>query len=248
MSNKNNNYNLLMTRGKSICEFLKKIRQQIADVNGITYAPAVCTHKGECAGTCPACESEREYIESQLRRKKDTGNPIKIIGLSAALMSGYSYASDSIPSYSIEVGTPKFIAEDISSDKGNDRKAKVVQPAHFPGGDMALHNFLVGNLVYPMVALDHYIDGPVSVTFVVSEDGSIQDIRVTTSADPSLSSEVLRVVEIMPKWRPATFGGQPISSSYHLSVEFKMDPNFRHRILLNGRIRHIDKPSTEKED
>lgn len=43
-----------MPKGKKTCEFLRKVRQQVADANGIAYTPAVCTHKGECAGTCPA--------------------------------------------------------------------------------------------------------------------------------------------------------------------------------------------------
>ena len=37
--------------GKSICRTLKAIRQQIADANGINYAPESCTFEGECLGT-----------------------------------------------------------------------------------------------------------------------------------------------------------------------------------------------------
>lgn len=40
-----------MPKGKKTCEFLRTVRQQVADANGIAYTPAVCTHKGECAGT-----------------------------------------------------------------------------------------------------------------------------------------------------------------------------------------------------
>ena len=236
-----------MTRGKSICEFLKKIRQQIADANGITYSPTVCTHKGDCAGTCPACESEREYIESQLNKKREIGNPIKIIGLSAALMSGYSYASDTIPSYSIEAGAPSLITEELNSNKGN--LSKVGQPAQFPGGDTALHKFLTENLVYPMVALDHSICGVVTVSFCINEDGSVSNVKVVRDVDPSLDSEAIRVVKKMPKWKSATYGGQPISSLYYLPIEFKMDPGFRFRDVLDGTCSTIcvDKTSTKTD-
>ena len=232
-----------MTRGKSICEFLKKIRQQIADVNGITYAPTVCTHKGECAGTCPACESEREYIESQLNKKREIGNPIKIIGLSAALMSGYSYASDTIPACTIELETLQLITD---SNKGN--HPKVGQPAQFPGGDTALHKFLLDKLEYPSIALDNIIMGRVIVSFCINEDGSVSNVKIERDVDPSLDNEVIRVIKIMPKWKSATYKGQPISSLYYLSVLFKFDPDFMIREVLldgTGSAVYIKEPSTE---
>ncbi len=83
-----------MARGKNICECLKGIRKQIAKANGIDYSPIHCTHKGDCAGTCPACEQEREYLERQLCARQKMGVPIKIIGLSMALASGSACSSD----------------------------------------------------------------------------------------------------------------------------------------------------------
>ena len=84
---------MLMARGKNICEYLKGIRKQIAKANGIDYSPIHCTHKGDCAGTCPACEQEREYLERQLYARQKMGAPIKIIGLSMALASGSACSS-----------------------------------------------------------------------------------------------------------------------------------------------------------
>jgi len=76
-----------MSKGKKTCEFLRKVRQQIADANGIAYTPAVCTHKGDCAGTCPTCERERQYIEKQLANKAKKGKVLKIVGIAAGLSS-----------------------------------------------------------------------------------------------------------------------------------------------------------------
>jgi len=59
-----------MTKGKSTCKLLKDIRQQIADANGISYQPKECHYEGDCAGTCPACEAEIRYLETQLRERK----------------------------------------------------------------------------------------------------------------------------------------------------------------------------------
>ncbi len=74
-----------MTRGKSICNVLKTIRKQVADANEIRYEPRECHHQGECRGTCPACEAEVRYLESQLNIRKQFGKAVVILGISAGL-------------------------------------------------------------------------------------------------------------------------------------------------------------------
>ena len=74
-----------MNRGKKTCEVLKSVRKQIAEANGIPYTPAECSFEGECAGTCPNCERERQYIEAQLCKKQKAGNALKIIGVAAGV-------------------------------------------------------------------------------------------------------------------------------------------------------------------
>ncbi len=59
-----------MKNGKKICEQLKQIRLDIARENGIEYTPCECNHKGDCAGTCPACDSELRYLEREISRKR----------------------------------------------------------------------------------------------------------------------------------------------------------------------------------
>lgn len=74
-----------MNKGKITCEALKAIRQQVADANGIPYTPCECSFEGECSGTCPNCERERQYIESQLSKKHSAGKALKIIGVAASV-------------------------------------------------------------------------------------------------------------------------------------------------------------------
>lgn len=74
-----------MERGKEICRILKDIRKKIADENGIEFEITECTHKGDCAGTCPKCESELHYLESQLARRHSAGRMPRLAGLSLGL-------------------------------------------------------------------------------------------------------------------------------------------------------------------
>ena len=74
-----------MTKGRSTCKLLKSIRQQIADANGISYQPKECHHKGDCAGTCPACEEEIRYLEHELKVRKGNGFGMKVAGIAAGI-------------------------------------------------------------------------------------------------------------------------------------------------------------------
>ena len=74
-----------MAKGKSTCKLLKSIRQQIADANGISYQPIECDHKGDCAGTCPACEEEIRYLEGELKARKGNGFGMKVAGIAAGI-------------------------------------------------------------------------------------------------------------------------------------------------------------------
>ena len=74
-----------MAKGKSTCKLLKSIRQQIADANGISYQPKECQHKGDCTGTCPACEEEIRYLEGELKARKGNGFGMKVAGIAAGI-------------------------------------------------------------------------------------------------------------------------------------------------------------------
>lgn len=84
-----------MKPGKKICETLKAIRSDIARANDIDYTPTPCDHQGDCAGTCPACESEMRWIERQLRVRHALGKAVTIAGVSMALSLGASAATPS---------------------------------------------------------------------------------------------------------------------------------------------------------
>ena len=75
----------MKSNGKNICHALKTIRKQVADANGIHYTPAPCRFDGDCSGTCPACEAEVQYIESQLGRLRLAGKAVKVAGLALGL-------------------------------------------------------------------------------------------------------------------------------------------------------------------
>ena len=73
-----------MSRGKTTCKVLKEVRRKIADANGIPLQERECTHTGDCAGTCPYCESEVRYLERELSKRKSLGKAVALAGIAAA--------------------------------------------------------------------------------------------------------------------------------------------------------------------
>ena len=72
----------IMAKGKQTCKILKEIRKQIAAENDIKLITSECTHKGDCAGTCPKCEAEVRYLERELEKRQRMGKAAVFAGLS----------------------------------------------------------------------------------------------------------------------------------------------------------------------
>ena len=70
--------------GKDKCKYLREIRKRIATENDIKLVTEECTYKGECTGTCPRCEAEVRYLESELDRRRKMGKLVTLAGLSLA--------------------------------------------------------------------------------------------------------------------------------------------------------------------
>ena len=98
----------------------------------------------------------------------------------------------------------------------------VEQMPSYPGGNGALMQYLSSHIKYPVIAEENGIQGRVICTFVVERDGSITDVRIAKSVDPSLDKEAMRVVSSMPKWIPGKQNGSAVRVKYTLPVTFRL--------------------------
>ena len=98
----------------------------------------------------------------------------------------------------------------------------VEQMPMFPGGDGALMGYLRDNIHYPTVAAENGVQGRVVVGFVVERDGSITDVNILRSVDPSLDREAMRVVKSMPRWTPGKQNGSAVRVKYQVPVTFRL--------------------------
>jgi protein TonB len=116
--------------------------------------------------------------------------------------------------------------EVVVDEKPKEEETKVFdvveQMPQFPGGPNALFEYLSKNIKYPVVAEENGIQGRVIVTFVVERDGSITDVKVAKSVDPSLDKEAQRVVKSMPHWIPGKQNGSAVRVKYTVPVTFRL--------------------------
>ncbi len=93
----------------------------------------------------------------------------------------------------------------------------------FPGGNVALMKFISDNIVYPKEAHANGIQGRVISSFVVMKDGSISDLQIVRGVDPLLDAEALRVLGLMPQWKPGKQRGQNVNVRYTLPIVFSLN-------------------------
>ena len=91
----------------------------------------------------------------------------------------------------------------------------------FPGGPVAMMKWLTRNLHYPKALEPQHVQGKVVAEFIVNEDGSIAYVKVTSGLHPLCDAEVLRVLRMMPRWKPGVMDGEPCRTKVCVPVVFK---------------------------
>lgn len=92
-----------------------------------------------------------------------------------------------------------------------------------PTLQMSAAGWIASNLKYPVVAEENGVQGNVVVSFVVEIDGSLSNIHIEKSVDPSLDKEAMRLVRNMPKWTPGyDKNGKPVRVKYSIPVNFRL--------------------------
>lgn len=92
----------------------------------------------------------------------------------------------------------------------------------FPGGEEARNKFLTENIVYPVQAAENGIEGLVYISFVVNTDGKLSDFKVLGGIGGGCDEEALRVVKLMPRWKPGRQDGKAVRTLFNMPFIFKL--------------------------
>ena len=96
------------------------------------------------------------------------------------------------------------------------------QMPQFPGGADAMEQFIATNLKYPQAAIDKKIQGKVYVQFIIEKDGTISEVKVRRGVHPLLDNEAMRVIKMMPNWKPGSMRGKTVRVRYTLPITFSL--------------------------
>lgn len=117
----------------------------------------------------------------------------------------------------------KQVAE-VAADNSKRIYEVVDEMPEFPGGSLALANYLYNHVKYPPLAEQNRIQGRVTCEFVIANDGKVTNVEVSQSSDPLLDAEAKRVISSMPKWIPGRHHGERVYTKYSVPVTFTL-PN-----------------------
>ncbi len=97
------------------------------------------------------------------------------------------------------------------------------QMPEYPGGFKALFDFMYTNMQYPAEAIKKEIEGVVYVKFIVDEYGNISNPIVVRSVGGGCDEEAVRIISLMPQWKPGAENGKPAAVWYTLPVKFTIN-------------------------
>lgn len=92
----------------------------------------------------------------------------------------------------------------------------------FKGGAAAMAKYIDANKKYPVVATGIGVQGRVIVSVIIEKDGSLSNVSVAKSVDPSLDREAMRIVKSMPKWNPGRQNGRAVRVRLNIPIAFRL--------------------------
>jgi TonB family protein len=104
----------------------------------------------------------------------------------------------------------------------------------YPGGYNAMFEFIQKNLKYPESAKEKGLEGRVFIGFVVEKDGSLSSFQVLRGVCDEIDAEAIKVLKMMPKWKPGMNEGKTVRVQYVLPFNFKLSGNENTMTALSG--------------
>ena len=182
----------------SVCAENKKATSTKINQNGQEKTVYVMTSDGgEATVTTTTSSSKGKKVSSTTITKQSKGSAASVL------------TSDGESLIDIDLSDlPKLTAEEMPE---------------YPGGMSAMMNFLMENIKYPEDAKKAGKEGRVTCSFIIDKEGKVTEVHVAqSSGTQSLDEEAVRLVSLMPDWKPGKDKGEPVNVLYTIPVMFKL--------------------------
>jgi TonB family protein len=152
--------------------------------------------------------------------KDENGNPINYAIYEYSAKKRSDLPSEDAWKTAGEVWEETLTRKDQSQLDGEPIFMAVEMSAEFPNGINAMNNFIKSNVRYPEGAKRIGLSGRVYIQFTVNKNGSLSDFTFIKGISKELDEEALRVMKLMPDWKPAMQNGKPVNSRFVLLIPF----------------------------
>lgn len=119
---------------------------------------------------------------------------------------------------------PDTLAKHFLREAGIDTNfyQELSQVPLFVGGPTEYRDFIAANLRYPNVAKEFDIRGTVIATFVIGANGypEKESRKIVKGLGYGCDEEVLRIINLMPRWVPARKSGE-VRQLYYMTFKFE---------------------------
>ncbi|MDE5843810.1 MAG: TonB family protein [Muribaculaceae bacterium] len=125
---------------------------------------------------------------------------------------------------------PASVKEPVTSKKAETPDESgvyrsVEKMPQFPGGEMALLQYIAKNMRYPESAVKANEEGRVVISFVIGADGKVGETKILRSRGEALDAEAIRVVKSLPDFIPGQSNGKNVPVWYNFPINFKLTEN-----------------------
>ena len=191
---------------KSYEKEVKEVSTRTADVE--IEADIIQTEQEE---TPPPPPEEPEVVATELNVVENDAEDIHEIGI----VNAEARADEALEFTRVEVTEEVEEAEE-------EVFLVVEEDPEFPGGLDALSKFIADNIKYPQLAKENNITGRVFVSFVVEKDGRVGQVKILRDIGGGCGNDAVRVVKMMPKWKPGKQRGKAVRTQFNLPVNFDL--------------------------
>lgn len=191
---------------KSYDKEIKEVSTRTADVEIETEILQT-----EAEETPPPPPEEPEVVATELNVVENDAEDIHEVGI----INAEARADEALEFTRVEVKEEVEEAEE-------EVFLVVEEDPEFPGGLEALSKFIADNIKYPQLAKENNITGRVFVSFVVEKDGRVGQVKILRDIGGGCGNEAVRVVKLMPKWKPGKQRGKAVRTQFNLPVNFDL--------------------------
>jgi|GEM_PF-1999751 len=170
--------------------------------------------------------TEREEVAEQKTEQIHTENVVQIIPQSDTAKpviprhTPTNEQTEHIPQNQTTSTESTNTTTHSTTDENNLIEVNEATIANFPGGDEALHAFLLKNIKYPYNAIESPYSGKIEVELVIEKKGEVGSFIIYHNPNSAISNEIKRVIKLMPKWQAATKNNQPVVSKVTVYFPF----------------------------